>query len=89
MREIHQPSKWVHNITGLVLKLQLIVGNLSIMFQPMTHGLVYLFYLWKLLRLQGCRTAFVCGTANEVRKDERSEANASGFSFLQFDFLNG
>ena len=36
---------------------------------------------------QGRRTAFVCGTANEVRKDELSESNEAGF-FLQFDFLN-
>ena len=40
-------------------------------------------------QLQGRRTAFVCGAANEVRKDERNESNAAGFFFLQFDFLNG
>ena len=40
-----------------------------------------------LVRLsQGRRTAFVCGMANEVRKDELSESNAADF-FLQFDFL--
>ena len=37
---------------------------------------------------KGRRTAFVSGTANEVRKDEGSESKAAGF-FLQFDFLNG
>ena len=38
--------------------------------------------------IRGRRTAFVCGTATEVRKKEQSESNAAGF-FLQFDFLNG
>ena len=31
-----------------------------------------------IIYMQGRRTAFVCGTANEVRIDEQSEANAAG-----------
>ena len=32
--------------------------------------------------IQGRCTAFVCGTANKVRKKEPSESNAAGFFFF-------
>ena len=45
--------------------------------------------LQNLTQMQGPRTVFACGTANEVRKDKRGESNVAGFFFLEFDYLNG
>ena len=38
MDDIDQPLGWVHNNAWLVLKLQLIVRNLDIIFQQMTEA---------------------------------------------------
>ena len=48
--------------------------------KPVTFSYFWLNYCDE-NHIQGRGIAFVCGTANEVRKDERSESNAAVFLF--------